>query len=101
MTAIGLLLRVFLALCFLRAGVLKMLDLEDFHLAVRNYGLVPQRFLHTVALAVPLLEIGCASLLLVGFGTGPVAALLVLLLGVFSVAISINLLRGRTFSCGN
>jgi hypothetical protein len=100
MTVVALLFRFTLAAVFLHAGVVKMIDLGEFRLAVRNYRLVPERLLGPLVLALPLAELACAALLVVGIGTGPVAALLVILLAVFVGAISVNLLRGRTFSCG-
>ncbi len=77
-----------------------MLDLTDFRIAVRNYRLVPERLLGAFALGLPLAELGCAALLIAGVATGPAAAVLVAMLAIFVFAISVNLLRGRTFSCG-
>lgn len=100
MIVVALLLRYGLAIVFAHAGAVKLMDLADFRLAVRNYQLVPERLLGHVVVGLPLAELGCAALLIAGVGTGPAAALLVILLAVFVVAISVNLLRGRTFSCG-
>jgi len=95
-----LLCRYALAVIFGHSGAVKMADIADFRLAVRNYDLVPQRFLGAFAIGLPAAELACAGLLIAGVLTGPAAALLVVMLAVFVVAISVNLLRGRTFSCG-
>jgi Methylamine utilisation protein MauE len=100
MVVTALLLRFALAAIFLHAGTVKLSDLGEFRTAVRNYRLLPEFAVAPVAVALPLAEVACGVLLVFGVGTGPVAAVLVLLLAVFVVAIAVNLLRGRTFSCG-
>jgi len=100
MVVVALVIRFWVAVVFLRAGALKVLDMEGFRAAVRNYELVPQGFVPSAALAVPVAELACGGLLLVGVGTGPVAAAVVVLLAVFSTAVAVNLLRGRRISCG-
>jgi len=100
MIVFALLCRYALAAIFGHSGAVKMIDLADFRLAVRNYDLVPERLLGVFAIGLPAAELACAGLLLTGVLTGPAAALLVVMLAVFVLAISVNLLRGRTFSCG-
>jgi hypothetical protein len=100
MIVFALLCRFALAAIFGHSGAVKMVDLADFRLAVRNYELVPERLLGAFAIGLPAAELACAGLLTAGVLTGPAAALLVVMLAVFVVAISVNLLRGRTFSCG-
>ncbi|MGH9064945.1 MAG: MauE/DoxX family redox-associated membrane protein [Acidimicrobiales bacterium] len=100
MSILALLLRFCLAVVFLHAGLVKVILRGEFRLAVRNYRLVPERLLSVVVIGLPLIEAACGLLLAVGVETGPVAALILLLLATFVGAISVNLLRGRTFSCG-
>jgi hypothetical protein len=100
MIVFALLCRYALAVIFGHSGAVKMIDLADFRLAVRNYELVPQRLLGAFTIGLPVAELACAGLLVLGVLTGPAAALLVVMLAVFVFAISVNLLRGRTFSCG-
>jgi uncharacterized membrane protein YphA (DoxX/SURF4 family) len=85
---------------FFRAGLGKMSDLADFRSAVANYRLLPAAAVPAVALSMPFAEAAAALLLAVGVLTGPVAALLALLLVTFATAIAINLARGRVFDCG-
>jgi Methylamine utilisation protein MauE len=100
MIVFALLCRYALAVIFGHSGAVKMVDIADFRLAVRNYDLVPERLLGAFAIGLPVAELACAGLLIAGVLTGPAAALLVVMLAVFVLAISVNLLRGRTFSCG-
>lgn len=100
MTIAALILRYLLAVVFVRSGLLKVLDMGEFRLAVGNYRLLPEMLVGPATWAVPTLEFGCGILLVAGVATGPVAAVLVGLLAVFSVAVAVNLLRGRAISCG-
>lgn len=91
-------LRIALSAVFCVAGVTKLLDLEGTRAAVKNFGasdfLVP-----TLSILLPLLELAVAAGLLVNAST-PVSALgALLLLGLFIVAISVNLARGQTHDC--
>jgi len=100
MIVFALLCRYALAVIFGHSGAVKMIDIADFRLAVRNYDLVPARLLSAFAIGLPAAELACAGLLIAGVLTGPAAAVLAVMLAVFVFAISVNLLRGRTFSCG-
>src|ERR687887_557597 len=68
--------------------------------AVRNYRLVPERAGELIGRTLPAVEVAAGALLAVGLGVRPVAALLALFLVAFSVAVAVNLLRGRTIDCG-
>jgi len=92
--------RIVIAVTFIRAGVTKLMDLADFRLAITNYDIVPAGMVKIVALAVPAMEVTAGILLLFGVVPGAVAALLAALLTAFSVALIINLARGREFDCG-
>jgi uncharacterized membrane protein YphA (DoxX/SURF4 family) len=92
--------RIVIAITFIRAGIIKLMDLADFRLAITNYEIVPAGMVKIVALAVPAVEVTAGLLLLFGVLPGVVAALLATLLAAFSVAMIINLARGREFDCG-
>lgn len=92
--------RFALALVLAAAGVAKVANIADFRSAVSNYGLVPASLVRPLARAIPSVEILAAALLLVGVlphlvGLGAAALLLV-----FTVAVVINLARGRVLDCG-
>jgi len=89
------------AAIFLASGVLKFYDLEAFRSAVANYRILPSRLVTPFAWAVPTVESAAAAgLLVAATRPWPVLALLGLL-GAFTLAIVINLARGRTdIDCG-
>ena len=91
--------RFFLALIFIVAGASKLLQTEEFERAVSNYQLLPRRFSRLVAVWLPRAELGAGLLLALGVALLPIAFLIALLLLVFSVAVGVNLVRGREMSC--
>ncbi len=82
------------------AGVAKLRSRPEFEQAVMNFQLVPDSVSRRIARLLPWVEIGAATLLGVGIAITPVAAAVALLLCGFTVAISINLARGRKIECG-
>lgn len=100
MILVAFLLRVVVALVFLRSGAIKALNVADFRQAVRNYELLPPRLIGATAHGVPVIELVAAGLLLLGVELRAVSMVVAVMLVVFCVAIAINLLRGRTISCG-
>ncbi len=99
--AIVLACQLTLALTFGLAAWSKARALTEFSGVVRNYRLLPEAAVVPVAYAVPVLEAATALALLLG-PARPVAGVLALgLLAVFTVAIVVNILRGRThIDCG-
>jgi uncharacterized membrane protein YphA (DoxX/SURF4 family) len=89
-----------LAVIFLLSGLAKLPRRAEFTSAVRNYKLVPDRVGALVGRLLPPVEIAAGALLALGLGVRPVAALLGAFLVVFSSAVAVNLLRGRTINCG-
>lgn len=99
--AVGYLLAIALTTIFAWSGALKLTDIEMFEGAVANYRLIPRRIEQAVAAAVPLCECAGAAGLLFASTRPLAAAALLLLLCLFSGAIAINLIRGRTnIDCG-
>lgn len=85
---------------FLRSGITKSTALIEFRSAVANYQLLPPALVTPVAFCLPFTEIAAAILLAMGILPVLVSAALALLLITFSVAIGVNLARGRVFDCG-
>ncbi|MGH2916130.1 MAG: MauE/DoxX family redox-associated membrane protein [Solirubrobacteraceae bacterium] len=100
MILVAFLLRVVVATVFLRSGAVKALNLADFRRAVHNYQLLPSSMIGAVARGLPAAELLVGVLLLLGIELRVVGIAVALMLVVFCVAIAINLLRGRTISCG-
>lgn len=92
--------RFALASLFLLAGLSKLVRRREFEAAVRRYEVLPPRFVPVVAALLPPFELLCGVLLAVGFGSVLAALLLAAVLVGFSVAVGINLLRGRAIDCG-
>lgn len=99
--AVGALLAVALAAIFAWSAAMKFADLDVFEGATANYRLLPRRVVRTVSRAVPLCECSGAAALLLPSTRAIGVVCLMLLLGVFTAAIAINLMRGRTnIDCG-
>ena len=92
--------RFALVILFLSAGLAKLSAPEEFARAVRNYDLLPARFVGIVATWLPRLEVAAALLLALGVLTTLTAAVLAGLLLAFTAAVAVNLLRGRRIDCG-
>jgi uncharacterized membrane protein YphA (DoxX/SURF4 family)/thiol-disulfide isomerase/thioredoxin len=92
------LLRIALSAVFGAAGVTKLLDLNGTREAVTNFG-APKTLVPALAIILPLLELSIAIGLLFNQTVWWSALAALLLLGLFILAISINLAQGRTHDC--
>lgn len=97
---LALAFRVYLAGLFIYASVHKIVYAAEFAESVAGYEIVPWFAVNAVAVFVPWLELVAGAFLLVGFRARAAAAVIFALLGVFTVAILVNLLRGANMSCG-
>jgi uncharacterized membrane protein YphA (DoxX/SURF4 family) len=97
--AVLIALRAALALLFASAATHKLRDLRSFEAALSNYELLPRRTTAIAAEVVIGAELSVALSLLALGGSGPALAAAALL-GVYTVAIAINLGRGRIIECG-
>ncbi len=90
-----------LALIFGASGAVKLRDLELFEGAVANYQLLPVWLERPFARLIPVAEFSAAAALLFPATRSAAALALVVLLAMFTGAVAINLLRGRTnIDCG-
>ena len=85
------LVRCFLGLVFLVAGVSKLLKREKIFQEVASYEILPTHAARLYALILPWLETIIALSLLVGFWTHAAAFIAILLLSSFIIAISVNI----------
>ena len=89
------------AAIFLASGALKLYDLEAFRSAVVNYRILPGWLETPFAWSVPAVESAAAAGLLIPMLWPWPALALLCLLSAFTLAIVINLARGRTdIDCG-
>ncbi len=90
-----------LAVIFLAAGVSKLRALDTFEGVVYNFRLLPESAVRPAAYALPVVELIAAMALLNPMSRTYAAWVIAALLGVFMLAIVINLLRGRReIDCG-
>jgi len=90
--------RLVLCLIFGVAGITKLLDLGGTREALKNFG-APAPLIPTLSFVLPFIELAIALGFLVNRTVSIAALSAILLLGLFIVAISINLARGRTHDC--
>jgi uncharacterized membrane protein len=91
-----------LAVMFFVAGVSKLRALDTFEGVVHNFRLLPDALVRPVACVLPVIELAVAAALILPasrfYGACAAAALLAL----FTVAVAINLVRGRReIDCGS
>ena len=89
-----------LAAFFVVAGLAKIADPPGFAHEIHNYGLVPGPLVSAMALVLPWLEVITGVALFLGIARRSAARVLGILLIVFIVALSINLIRGKPVDCG-
>ena len=94
--------RIAVAAVFLGACLAKIRDPEAFALAVNRYRILPGEFVNLVAIVLPWIELtaGLAVLAAPARLRAAGALLLAGMLTVFTIAISLTLLRGIEASCG-
>jgi hypothetical protein len=92
--------RLILGGLFIYAGIHKVADPHGFAAIIYNYKLLPDTLVTVSAVVMPWVEIFAGILLVAGIYKRTSALVLSSLLLVFSVAISINLIRGLNFDCG-
>jgi putative oxidoreductase len=93
-------LRWFLAVVFIFAGVGKILDPTLFAEDIDNYRLLPYVLVTIMAAIMPWLEVLCGFLLIVGKWIKGAALLLFAMNLVFIGALSSALVRGLDINCG-
>lgn len=101
MDELTLFARVLLGTLFASTAWAKGKDLEKHIIVLREYQLLPPNWLHWFARMEIIAEALAAFLLLVGLLQQAAYTLAIILLSVYSLAIAVNLLRGRReISCG-
>lgn len=94
------LFRLIIGFTFVYAGIEKIMNPDEFAVAVKNYRVLPDILVNFFAIILPWIELLAGLTILGGlFYRGGNLIILTLLI-VFAVAISINLIRGVDISCG-
>ena len=92
--------QIALGVFFIVAALPKIADPPSFAHMIYNYRLVPGPLVNITALALPWAELLMGVALICGIWRRTAAVLVGVLLVVFIVAISVNLLRGNAIDCG-
>jgi Methylamine utilisation protein MauE len=92
---------VALATLFTASAAMKLSDLGAFAAAVENFRILPRTLAAPVAWTIPALEVLASAGLLFAATRGAASITILALLAIFSVAIAVNLARGRReIDCG-
>ncbi len=97
---VTLLLRVIMGLLFIYSGIFKAVNPENFSIAIHNYDILGEAMVPYTALIIPWIEMITGVLLVIGWKIKPASLILTLLMMVFTAAIALNVIRGRSFDCG-
>ncbi len=92
--------RLFLGVLFIYAAVPKILDPYAFAVDVYNYRMLPGFAVGIVAAGLPWIELIAGILLVAGIRTRAACLVVTGLLGIFTLALIINTLRGIDVDCG-
>lgn len=93
-------LRLVLGATFLYAGVVKSQDPVGFAQAIYNYRILPSWAINPLAILLPWVEMVMGAALVVGLWVPGASLLACGLLGLFALALCMNLARGLDIDCG-
>ena len=97
---LAFLFRLFLGVLFIYASVDKILHPAAFAKIIYNFHILPGFLINILAIVLPWLEFMVGTCLILGIRLDAAALLASSLLGVFIVALGINLIRGLDINCG-
>lgn len=92
--------RWFIGLIFIYAGYYKIIAPAEFAKMIYGYGLFPGELINLIAIVLPFIELFTGLMLIVGVWTRSAMLIINILLILFILLISINLIRGHQFDCG-
>jgi putative oxidoreductase len=92
--------RWILGLIFIYASFHKIIAPDEFAKLVYGYGLFPNELINLIAIILPFIELLTGLLLISGKLIRSATIMIIVLLILFIVLISINLVRGYEFDCG-
>lgn len=96
----ALVARFGLATILLLTSISKLGARDAFRRAVRNFGLVPDRFIDAIVTWLPRFELVLGSALVLGIAPRATGLLAGLAIAAFACAVGISLARGRVIDCG-
>jgi len=97
---LSLLLRFYLGVLFIYAGMSKIPSPAEFAEALAFYRIAPYWSVNFLAVALPWIEFVCGLFLFIGLRTRTVTCVISFLLVTFTIAILINMIRQTPIGCG-
>ncbi|MCP3927333.1 MAG: DoxX family membrane protein [Desulfobacterales bacterium] len=97
---IELLVRVSLGILFFYSSLHKIGNPAEFAKVIYGYSLFPHSIINIFAISVPFLELFAGLSLIIGVYPKSGVMIINIMLSLFIIAISINLIRGHEFDCG-
>ena len=97
---LSLVLRFFIGIMFIYACMTKIPYPAEFAKNVEAYRILPYWSINVVAVFLPWVEMTCGLFLIIGLVTRASAAILTVVLALFTVALLINVVRGSPITCG-
>jgi len=94
------LFRLIVGITFIYASLDKIAHPDQFARVVYNYRILPGLFINIFAISLPWVELFCGLFLILGLFIESSSLLLGLLLIGFTIALSVNFLRGVDIACG-
>lgn len=97
---LSLVLRLFIGIMFVYASMTKIPYPAEFAKNVEAYRILPYWSVNMFAVFLPWVELSCGLFLIIGIATRASAAVITLILSLFTLALLINVLRGSPITCG-
>jgi uncharacterized membrane protein YphA (DoxX/SURF4 family)/rhodanese-related sulfurtransferase len=94
-----IILRLLLGLLFIISGMFKFIDLGTFYDTINMFNIVSAKIAYFIAIFVPSIEFVCGIFIILGVFIQFSFIILSFFMAVFIYSISINLFKGRLFSC--
>jgi len=92
--------QIALGAIFFAAALPKIVDPPSFAHMIYNYRILPAGLINISSLIMPWVELIAGLCLILGVWVRPARWIIALMLVVFMIAISINLVRGNAIDCG-
>ena len=97
---LALIFRLYIGGLFIYAGMYKINYTAEFAETIASYGLVPYWAVNILAVLLPWVELISGILLFLGVRARSATVIILTMLVLFTVSITITLLRGDPISCG-
>jgi uncharacterized membrane protein YphA (DoxX/SURF4 family) len=99
--SIVLIIRTLIGVIFLSSGISKIPKFEEHLIILKEYNIIPAKLIKIIGITGVMFEIFLGGMFLLGLFTKFAVFLSIILLTVYSIAISYNLLKGKKeISCG-